>query len=101
MTWWFLMAIVAVPLGLDQLVPAPAENPLEAGRIRKGRELFLDKRLSRDGTVACASCHDPAYGFSDREARAVGRIGVEGGDERHRGDSIANTGWRAVRGRPK
>ncbi|MCX6603831.1 MAG: cytochrome-c peroxidase [Acidobacteria bacterium] len=72
MSWWVLMAIVAVPLGLDQLVPAPAENPLDAGRIRKGRELFFDKRLSRDGTVACASCHDPGYGFADREARAVG-----------------------------
>lgn len=81
MSWWLLMAIIAVPLGLDQLVPAPAENPLEAGRIRKGRELFFDKRLSRDRTVACASCHDPAYGFSDREARAVG-IGHQRGPRR-------------------
>ena len=75
------MAIVAVPLGLDQLVPAPADNPLEAGRIRQGRELFFDKRLSRDGTVACASCHDPEYGFTDREARAVG-IGSQRGPRR-------------------
>ena len=75
------MAIVAVPLGLDQLVPAPADNPLEAGRIRQGRELFFDKRLSRDGTVACASCHDPGYGFTDREARAVG-IGSQRGPRR-------------------
>ena len=81
MSWWWLMAIVAVPLGLDQLVPAPADNPLEAGRIRQGRELFFDKRLSRDGTVACASCHDPGYGFTDREARAVG-IGSQRGPRR-------------------
>ena len=81
MSWWWLLAIVAVPLGLDQLVPAPADNPLEAGRIRQGRELFFDKRLSRDGTVACASCHDPGYGFTDREARAVG-IGSQRGPRR-------------------
>ena len=81
MSWWWLMAIIAVPLGLDQLVPAPAENPLEPGRIRTGRELFFDKRLSRDGTVACATCHDPEYGFADREARAMG-IGSQRGPRR-------------------
>jgi len=80
-SWWWLMAIIAVPLGLDQLVPAPAENPLEPGRIRTGRELFFDKRLSRDGTVACATCHDPEYGFADREARAMG-IGSQRGPRR-------------------
>lgn len=78
MIWWVLLAIVAVPLGLDQLIPTPEGNPLEAGRVRRGRELFFDKRLSRDGTVACASCHDPAYGFADREARAVGVGGQVG-----------------------
>ncbi|MFN9456607.1 MAG: cytochrome-c peroxidase, partial [Acidobacteriota bacterium] len=56
----------------DQLIPAPAENPLEPGRVKRGRELFFDKRLSRDGTVACATCHDPARGFADGAARAVG-----------------------------
>jgi len=72
MSAWWLAAIVAVPLGLDQLIPAPAENPLEPGRVKRGRELFFDKRLSRDGTVACATCHDPARGFADGAARAVG-----------------------------
>ena len=81
MSAWWLAAIVAVPLGLDQLSPAPAENPLEPGRVKRGRELFFDKRLSRDGTVACATCHDPARGFADGAARAVG-IGGQVGPRR-------------------
>jgi cytochrome c peroxidase len=81
MNAWWLAAIVAVPLGLDQLIPAPAGNPLEAGRVKLGRQLFFDKRLSRDGTVACATCHDPARAFSDGAARAVG-IGSQTGPRR-------------------
>ncbi|MCX6588941.1 MAG: cytochrome-c peroxidase [Acidobacteria bacterium] len=81
MSAWWLAAIVTVPLGLDQLIPAPAENPLEPGRVKRGRELFFDKRLSRDGTVACATCHDPARGFADGAARAVG-IGGQVGPRR-------------------
>jgi cytochrome c peroxidase len=81
MNAWWLAAIVAVPLGLDQLIPVPAGNPLEAGRVKLGRKLFFDKRLSRDGTVACATCHDPAQAFSDGAARAVG-IGAQTGPRR-------------------
>ncbi|MCX7167433.1 MAG: hypothetical protein NTV11_14325 [Rhodocyclales bacterium] len=42
-----------------------------AAAIRLGHELFFDKRLSANGQVACASCHDPAKGFQD--GRATGR----------------------------
>src|SRR5262245_21609330 len=59
------------PLGLDSFVPIPAENPITREKIRRGRALFFDKRLSRDGTISCASCHDPKRSFSD--ARAVAR----------------------------
>jgi len=34
--------------------------------------LFFEKRLSVDGTVSCASCHDPAMAFSSRDAIAIG-----------------------------
>ena len=37
-----------------------------------GKALFLDKRLSEDRTVSCATCHDPASAFTSREALAVG-----------------------------
>jgi len=37
-----------------------------------GRYLFFDPILSEDGTVSCASCHDPKKGFSDGKAQSVG-----------------------------
>lgn len=35
-----------------------------------GQALFFDPRVSADGSVSCASCHDPAAGFTTRDARA-------------------------------
>ena len=44
-------AAVALPLGLDLYMPVPEDNPLRADRIALGRQLFFDRRLSRDGSV--------------------------------------------------
>jgi cytochrome c peroxidase len=62
------------PLGLDAFMPVPESNPLTPEKIALGRQLFFDKRLSRDGTLACATCHDPRRAFSDgrRLARGIG-----------------------------
>lgn len=57
-------------------VPVPADNPITLAKIELGRMLFFDERLSRDGTVACASCHRPDVGFSD--AGRVVSAGVGG-----------------------
>ena len=40
--------------------------------VSLGRRLFFDKRLSRDGSVACSTCHAPALAFSDGRALSVG-----------------------------
>lgn len=37
-----------------------------------GRYLFFDPVLSADGTVSCASCHNPELGFADARGRSVG-----------------------------
>ena len=37
-----------------------------------GRYLFFDTGLSRDGSISCATCHDPAKAFSDGRPVAVG-----------------------------
>ncbi len=58
--------------------PMPAKDDVsnrvsgQAGAIEFGRALFFDKRLSRSGTVACSSCHQPERGWSDGKARAGG-----------------------------
>jgi cytochrome c peroxidase len=59
-----------VPKGIDPVVwngiYVPADNALTPERIALGRKLYFDTRLSHDGTVSCATCHDVSRGFTDR-----------------------------------
>lgn len=48
-------------------------------KVRLGRWLFFDPRLSRDGTVSCGTCHRPEHGFSEPTAHSRGIGGQEGG----------------------
>ena len=66
---------VQVPLGISESLwrrRIPRDNPLSAEKIALGRALYFDKRLSIDGTVSCATCHDPALAFTDSRPIAVG-----------------------------
>jgi len=67
-----------VPRGL---VPIfwPKENPYSPAKAELGWLLYFDKRLSVDGTVSCASCHDPKYAFTDGAAFSKGIRGQLGG----------------------
>ena len=73
-----LSLVLRPPLGLDLYMPVPDSNPLTPHKIALGRKLFLDKRLSRDETLSCASCHDPKLAFSDGRKVALGINGQEG-----------------------
>lgn len=67
-----------LPLGLDSSAQyIPEDNPMTAAKVELGRKLFFDARLSLDGTVSCATCHNPSLGFSDGRARAMGIYGQE------------------------
>ena len=44
-------------------------------QIDLGRYLFFDPVLSGDGTVSCASCHNPDLGFADGRGRSLGVSG--------------------------
>ena len=66
------------PLGLIP-VSFPADNPYSAAKVELGRYLYFDKRLSADGTVACATCHDPSHGFTDAAPVSTGIKGQRGG----------------------
>ena len=59
-------------LNLSINVPTPTDNPQDAAKIALGRQLFFDKRLSIDGGVSCASCHDPRKAFTDQHAKSIG-----------------------------
>ena len=54
----------------------PADNPMTSEKVELGRLLFFDPRLSGDGTISCASCHQPKQAFSDGRGRAVGIDGA-------------------------
>ncbi len=70
----------AFPLGLDaEEVRIPADNPPSADKVALGRALFFDPRLSRDDTIACATCHRPALAFTDGQPVSTGIGGQRGG----------------------
>lgn len=57
----------------------PAENPLTKEKIELGRAIFFDKRMSKDNTIACASCHMAKKGFADGMPVSTGIKGQKGG----------------------
>lgn len=71
-----------LPLGLSQgagQIQGLAENPLTRAKIELGRQLYFDTRLSANSTVSCASCHDPAMGYTAHTQTGVGIDGQKGG----------------------
>ena len=67
-----------VPLGLGP-VPVPDDNPMSAKKVELGRMLYFDTRLSKDGTISCATCHDPNTGWAEPRATSEGIGGQIGG----------------------
>jgi cytochrome c peroxidase len=56
----------------------PADNPMSVAKVELGRHLFFDTRLSANGAMSCASCHDPALAFTDGKAGSQGVTGEIG-----------------------
>lgn len=53
----------------------PANNPMTREKVALGRFLFYERRLSGNGTQACAGCHVQAKAFTDGLARSIGSTG--------------------------
>jgi cytochrome c peroxidase len=58
-------------LGLPP-VPVPESNPQSPAKVALGKRLFFDPRLSGDGRISCASCHQPDRAFTDGRPLAQG-----------------------------
>ncbi len=72
---------IDLELALPQHFPdpiAPLSNRLTPESAELGRHLFYDLRLSGNGTLACASCHQQEYAFADSLAVSLGASGGEG-----------------------
>lgn len=65
---WNIPARIPLPV-------VPEDNPMTEEKFQLGRHLFYDKRLSANGTIACASCHHQELAFSDGRKRPVGATG--------------------------
>ena len=65
------MEKTGVPLGLPP-VPVPEDNPQTPEKIALGKMLYFDKRLSKDGTISCATCHDPEMAWTEHRATSKG-----------------------------
>ena len=82
------------PLTISRTFPIPElppDNPLITERVTLGERLFHEPRLSRDGTVSCASCHAAKAAFTDGLPVSTGIAG-------RRGDrnamSLFNLAWK-------
>lgn len=76
-----VVLVPVLPLGLDSgsgQEQGLAQNPLTRAKIELGRQLYFDKRLSADGSVSCATCHDPAHGWAAPTKTGEGIRGQRG-----------------------
>ena len=56
-------------------VPASKANPTTPEKVALGQMLFFDPRLSGSGVISCATCHNPALGWSDGLPKGLGHMG--------------------------
>jgi cytochrome c peroxidase len=86
-----LLAGPPQPLGLPAS-SAGTEPTLE--QVRLGRKLFMDRRLSRNGTMSCGMCHVPEQGFAVNELATA--VGMEGQSLRRNTPTVLNVGYQAL-----
>lgn len=58
---------IELPMGLDlgkDAIAIPKDNPLTRAKIELGRQLYFDRRLSKNAEVSCADCHHPDHGYA-------------------------------------
>lgn len=85
-----LAVLESPPLGLPA-IPVPADNPVTEEKVRLGRKLFFDRRLSVNNTISCAMCHIAEQGFAQNELRNP--VGIEGKSVRRNAPSIYNVAY--------
>ena len=84
-----ILSLPESPLGIESSL-ADLEEPPTPERVRLGRWLFYDARLSADGTISCATCHHPENAFSELTPVSTGINGQKGG---RKAPSFINQAW--------
>jgi cytochrome c peroxidase len=80
-----------LPAGWPQPVYDGRQNPVTRAGFELGRALFYDTRLSRDGQIACASCHQPFAAFAHFDHRVS--HGVDGRNGTRNAPALFNLAW--------
>jgi cytochrome c peroxidase len=75
---------------LPERAPVPAENPMSVQKIALGERLFHDPALSRNGGIACSSCHEV------RRGAGIDGLRTSSGIDRQTGPRNAPTVWNAA-----
>lgn len=88
-------AIRPDPARASKLPPVqhPADNPATPAKVALGKQLFIDKRLSGSGNMACQSCHYRDLGWTD--AQTLSRKDDGGMNTRHT-PSLYNVGYQSA-----
>lgn len=68
----------------------PEDNPMTVEGVALGRKLFYEKKLSRDNSINCASCHSQENGFSDPNKFS---IGIDDQVGTRQSMALINMGW--------
>ena len=69
-----------LPKGFQNLLAfVPPSNPLTKGKVELGKQLYFEPRVSLNGTVSCATCHNPEKGWTDQLKTSTGIDGQVGG----------------------
>jgi cytochrome c peroxidase len=58
--------------------PVTTKNPITQNGATLGRYLFYEKKLSKDNSISCGSCHIQKYAFSDTAQFSKGVNGLIG-----------------------
>jgi cytochrome c peroxidase len=63
-----------IPARRTNVLPVPPRQgpPDDPALVALGKKIFFDARLSEPPGTSCASCHDPAHGFSGRNGSSIG-----------------------------
>jgi cytochrome c peroxidase len=67
----------ALAVGKDALF-IPEDNPITRAKVELGRQLYFDRRLSKNNEVSCADCHHPDSGYARDTQFGVGVAGQTG-----------------------
>lgn len=70
-----LVSLTCLPQGKGRPPAAVGHLPSQIELATLGRELFFEKRMSLNGTTACASCHRPEFAFADNRRFSIGQRG--------------------------